>query len=96
MRITADTAILVRANVKAIGPARELPNIIQQQGARLVLSPFLLDEVQRVLRYPRVKAIYHLDDNAIREHVEYLQSVADLVIPAEGPLSFSRTQKGPK
>jgi putative PIN family toxin of toxin-antitoxin system len=85
MRITLDTAILVRTNAKAKGPARELLKVIQQQGARLVLSPFLLEEVQRVLRYPRMQAIYHLDADDILEHVQLLESLADLVIPAEGP-----------
>lgn len=66
-------------------PARELLKVIQQQGARLVLSPFLLDEVQRVLWYPRIQAIYKLDTNDILEHVQLLESLADLVVPAEGP-----------
>jgi len=85
MRITLDTAILVRTNAKARGPARELLKVIQQQGAQLVLSPFLLEEVQRVLRYPRIQAIYHLDADDILAHVQLLESLADLVIPAEGP-----------
>lgn len=57
MRITADTAILVRTNVKASGPARELLDTIHHSTAVLVLSPFLLREVERVLRYPRIQAI---------------------------------------
>ena len=85
MRITLDTAILVRTNARATGPARELLKFIQQLGARLVLSPFLLDEVQRVLWYPRIQAIYKLDTNDILEHVQLLKSLADIVVPAEGP-----------
>jgi hypothetical protein len=57
MRITPDTAILVRANTKAAGPARELLNTIARTGARLVLSPFILDELARTLRYPRMQAL---------------------------------------
>ncbi len=52
MRITVDTAILVRANARATGPARELVQVIKASGSRLVLSPYVLDEIQRVLRYP--------------------------------------------
>jgi putative PIN family toxin of toxin-antitoxin system len=85
MRITPDTAILVRTNAKARGPARELLQVIQQTGACLVLSPFLLNEVARALRYPRLQAIYHLDDEAIAAHIRLLESIADVVAPAEGP-----------
>jgi putative PIN family toxin of toxin-antitoxin system len=85
MRITIDTAILVRTNAKATGPARQLLDIIQQCEAVLVLSPFLLQEVERVLGYARVQAIYQLSDAEIRQHLEYLQSIAEIVIPAEGP-----------
>ncbi len=46
MRITLDTAILVRTNTKAMGPAKELLDAIQQCGAVLVLSPFLIREAE--------------------------------------------------
>ena len=85
MRITPDTAILVRANVNATGPARELLQVIARTGARLVLSPFILNELARTLRYPRVQALYHLNSDEIAEHIQYLESLADLVTPAEGP-----------
>jgi predicted nucleic acid-binding protein len=48
------------------------------------LSPFLLAEVNRVLRYPRVQALYPLNVDEIRDHLQSLESLADLVIPGEG------------
>ena len=84
MRIAVDTAILIRGNAKATGPAKELLQVIQQTGARLVLSPYVLDEVKRVLRYPRIQALYHLRDGDIWEYVQLLESIADIVDPAEG------------
>lgn len=74
MRITLDTAILVRTNTKATGPAKELLNTIQRCGSVLVLSPFLLGEIDRVLRYPRIQALYGLTSSEIQQHIEYLQS----------------------
>ena len=44
----------------------------------------MLDEVQRVLRYPRIQALYHLRDGDIWEYVHLLESIADIVDPAEG------------
>ncbi|SRR5260370_26278271 len=85
MRITPDTGILVRANAKATGPAKEFFHIVQQTGARLVLSPFLLNEVNRALMYPRLQALYRLSEEEIAEHLRYLESLADVVTPAEGP-----------
>jgi putative PIN family toxin of toxin-antitoxin system len=85
MRITIDTAILVRANVKARGPARELVQVIMSSGSQLVVSPYVLQEVQRVLDYPRLQAIYNLTSGDIWEHVRFLESISELVEPADGP-----------
>ena len=52
MRIVLDTAILVRATAKAIGPARLLLERIAAGGHELFMSPFLLEETERVLNYP--------------------------------------------
>ncbi|MGA9625013.1 MAG: hypothetical protein WBL65_17660 [Bryobacteraceae bacterium] len=52
MRIVPDTNILVRANAKAKGPARELlPVIVNSPEHVLLVSPFLLMELERVLSY---------------------------------------------
>lgn len=93
MRIVLDTTILVRANIKACGPVRELVQAIQQTGSTLVVSPFLLDEVQRVLRYPRLQAVYGLTDSDIREHIGFLEAIAVVVEPAEGPPIVLRDPK---
>ena len=85
MRITADTAILVRTSAKATGPAKELLDTIQRCGALLILSPFLISEIERVLKYPRIQALYNLGDAAIQQHIDYLQSFAEIVTPVEGP-----------
>jgi predicted nucleic acid-binding protein len=53
MRIVLDTNILVRANIKAEGPAREALLKIISGNYVLITSPFLLREVERALVYPR-------------------------------------------
>ena len=85
MRITVDTAILVRANAKANGPAKALLDTIERCGSVLVLSPYLLQEVERVLAYPRMQAIYKLNEMEVQQHVDYLTSFAEIVTPAQGP-----------
>ena len=49
MRIVLDTNILVRANVRAQGPARELLTRIIHGDHVLITSPFLLRETARSL-----------------------------------------------
>ena len=81
MRITPDTGILVRMNAKATGPAWRLLNVILDGPHELVLSEFLLNETARVLRYPRIQALYKLTDKDISEHIELLRERSDLVDP---------------
>ena len=52
MRIVLDTNVLVRANAKALGPARELILTIIKSSSTFFLSPFLISEVERVLSCP--------------------------------------------
>ncbi|HYL76300.1 MAG TPA: putative toxin-antitoxin system toxin component, PIN family [Bryobacteraceae bacterium] len=81
MRIVADTAVLVRMNVKAAGPARLVLERIAGGPHELVLSTFLLQEVERVLNYPRMQALYALTPAEIREQIEQFVSVAQILDP---------------
>jgi putative PIN family toxin of toxin-antitoxin system len=82
MRITLDANILVRANTRARGPARELLSLIGSQGQHtLVLSRHILSEVKRTLSYPRLQTQYSLTEAEIQEHVDLLQRVATIVEP---------------
>ena len=68
MRIVLDTNILVRANAKAKGPARELLLLIVHSTEHtLLLSPFLLRELERVFGYDRVRAATKLTDAEVVE-----------------------------
>ncbi len=42
-------------------------------------------EVDRVLRYTRIQALYQLTDADIWQYLRLLESIADVVDPAEGP-----------
>ena len=81
MRITPDTGILVRMNVRATGPARRLFELILGGPHELILSEFLLEETARVLRYPRMQNLYKLTAQDIAEHVGLLRGSAGLVSP---------------
>ena len=70
MRIVLDTNILVRANAKARGPARELlQTIVDSPNHTLILSPFLLQELERVFSYDRIRTLSTLTDGEITDYL---------------------------
>ena len=80
MRFTLDSNILVRAATSPRGPALRLLDIIL--GAHtLVLSRFILEEVERVLLYPRIQARYRITTAEAARFAENLADAADLVEP---------------
>jgi putative PIN family toxin of toxin-antitoxin system len=88
MRIVLDTNILVRANAKARGPARELLQIIvASPDHTLLLSPFLLEELERVLDYERVRVASKLTDQEVAEYLSFLRAsnIAEVVFPGPAP-----------
>jgi putative PIN family toxin of toxin-antitoxin system len=89
MRIVLDTNILVRANVKARGPARELLQIIVGSADHiLLLSPFLLVELERVLDYERVRVASKLTDQEVSEYLSFLRAnnISEIMFPGPAPL----------
>jgi len=88
MRIVLDTNILVRANAKATGPARELLLLVVNSPEHvLLLSPFLLKELDRVLEYKRVRTATKLTDEEVAEYLGYIRSrgVSEVVFPGPAP-----------
>jgi predicted nucleic acid-binding protein len=58
MKIILDMTILVRANDRARGLARELLMKVLESDHRLLLSNEMLHELATVLRYPRLQQFY--------------------------------------
>ncbi len=88
MRIVLDTNILVRANAKAKGPARELLLLIVNSPQHvLLLSPFLLKELERVFEYERVRIATKLTDPEVAEYLSYIRAgdVSEMVFPGPAP-----------
>ncbi len=84
MRILLDTNILIRANPKARGPAREALQRIASSDHVLILSRFLLQELERVLAYPRVQDRWNLTRREIEEYLQILASLSTVVQPLAG------------
>jgi putative PIN family toxin of toxin-antitoxin system len=80
MRVVFDTNVLTRAARPSSLAANVLSQIISGQHV-LILSPVILSEVARALRYPRMLAVHGLDDQGIDGYVLSLQTAAFLVNP---------------
>src|ERR1022692_737869 len=88
MRIVLDTNILVRAHANARGPAREfLLLVVAGPEHTLLLSPFVLQELERVFGYERVRSATRLTEEEIVEYLRYLRSkdVSEMVYPGAAP-----------
>ncbi len=82
MRVVLDTNILVRANPKAKGSARDLfIELAESEEHTLILSPFLLDETERVLAYSRLQAIWPLTSDEIQQYTQALNGLSEIVHP---------------
>ena len=84
MRFTFDSNILVRALASPDGPALRLLDIILDAHT-LVLSRFILDEVERVVLYPRLQARYHIDASEAARFTGNLAGVAHILFGAWHP-----------
>jgi len=80
VRITPDTNVLVRAVTSPLGPALRLLDLILSAHT-LVLSRFILDEVERVLKYPRIRERYQITQGEAARFTATLAAAALLVEP---------------
>jgi predicted nucleic acid-binding protein len=68
VKIVLDTTILVRANERSHGLARELLLNVVESKHTLLLSNEMLHELARILRYPRLQAFYDLTENLVFDY----------------------------
>ena len=79
MKIVLDTTILVRANERSNGLARELLLNVVESKHTLLLSNEMLHELAKVLRYPRLQAFYDLTENLVFDYVNFLRRASEIV-----------------
>src|SRR5436305_1568005 len=81
MHIVFDSNFLARA-VRSGSLAAKTLALVVAGPHELLLSPFILSEVARMLRYPRMLAMHGLVDHAIDARVLHLQTAPMLVNPS--------------
>jgi uncharacterized protein len=80
VRFTLDSNILVRAATSPRGPALRLLDVVLSTHT-LVLSRFILEEVERVLLYPRIQARYRITPEEAARFAGSLADASHLVEP---------------
>jgi putative PIN family toxin of toxin-antitoxin system len=86
MRATADANILVRAIASPSGPGGALLDLLTAPPHVLVVSPYILGEVRRVLAYPRVRKLLRMTDEEIAEFLALIAVCAEVVEPRDVPM----------
>jgi len=81
MRVVLDTNILARSAYSFSGPAAEALDRLGKPGHTLIASPYLLDELGRVLRYPRLQRLHGLTDLEVDRFVANIAAACLLVEP---------------
>jgi len=79
VKIVLDTTILVRANERSHGLARELLVTFVDSKHTLLLSNEMLHELARVLRYPRLQAFYDLPETLVYNYISFRRHSSEVV-----------------
>ena len=76
MRIVLDANVLISSLISASGSADQVIQIVRKGEAELILSPFILDELRRVLTEK-----FALPGNAVDNALQRFQSLATILQP---------------
>ena len=79
MKIVLDNTVLVRANERAHGLARDLLTSLIESRHVLLLSNEMLHELARVLRYPRLQEFFGLTEDLVYDYIAFLRRSAEIV-----------------
>jgi putative PIN family toxin of toxin-antitoxin system len=86
MRVVLDTNVMARAALPR-GPAIQLLQRLRRPPHEFLTSEFILSELGRALRYPRLQAYHGLTDEPIATYVAGLRQGAMLVeLPENVPM----------
>jgi putative PIN family toxin of toxin-antitoxin system len=80
LRITLDSNVLVRAATSPSGPALRLLDEILRSHT-LILSRYILDEVERVMMYPRLRLRYQITAAIAARFAGTLAEASEMVEP---------------
>jgi putative PIN family toxin of toxin-antitoxin system len=82
MRVLLDSNVLLRAVISPDGPARALLHEVRNRDDHgLVLSEYIIGEVQRILAAPRIRKRVSFADDSLAIFLSEICAVAEIVLP---------------
>ena len=93
MRVVLDANIFASALIRPQGPpGKILERLLREQAFELVLSPAIVEELRRVLQYPRVRKYLAMSDGDLDLWLAALEIVA---VPVEGTMAVAAVGSDP-
>lgn len=81
MRVVLDANVLVSALISDRGSPGKILKKWEQERFDVVLSPPILQELERVIHYPRIQEQYSLPEEAIQKFLGWLGDLVIIVNP---------------
>lgn len=81
MRVVLDANVLVSAVISSRGSPGKILELWKREQFDLVLSPPILEELARVIRYPRIQKHYNLPQDHLKRFLSLIRSETIIVEP---------------
>jgi uncharacterized protein len=81
MRVVLDANVFISALLSPAGTPAQILSCWEAQRFELIISTVILDELDRVLHYPKLQASYHLPEDGIQLFLRLLRAQATLISP---------------
>jgi len=83
MRVVLDANVYVSALVGARGAPKQIIDLWHAEAFELLTSDAILDEIERVLNYPKIAELHKLTEAERRELITLLREESHVVHPAQ-------------
>jgi hypothetical protein len=79
LKIVLDANVLVSALISPHGKPAQILNHVFENRVRLFVSPSIIEELERVLSYPKLMKRHGLDKQELKEFISELSSIMSLI-----------------
>lgn len=95
MRVVLDTNVILSGIIVPHNPPAQLLTLAQEGRFKIILSPKIIREIQRVLGYPRLAKFMAKHRLSLNEADEVLQKIIKLALLTPGNLEVQALQVDP-
>jgi putative PIN family toxin of toxin-antitoxin system len=81
MQVVLDVNVLISAVISSRGAPAQILRHWEEERFDLVVSPPILEELERVIRYPRIQQRYNLPEREVARFLQLIRSGAIVVEP---------------